>query len=313
MSNFVTILDRSYLLKGLALYASIKRTCPDFRLWVLGLDEEVVRHFNSIDDLRVVALDVRQFETEALRKVRKARTVGEYSWTLTPFSYEFVFALEPSLEILTYIDADVWLLADPAPILDLLRGDPAANIVVTPHGYAPEYDQSQVSGKYCVQFMPARRAALPILREWQKECLAWCFNRHEDGKFGDQMYLDSWTHKYGSAVRELEDMSLAQGPWNARLHRPEDAIFYHFHGLTVWEKRKSISLGLVGEYRIPRHHFVKIYSAYVAELKQSKLVIGRDAIVRSKGNNLKQMVPWFKSKIKWNENLHSLTGRFKRI
>jgi hypothetical protein len=70
-------------------------------------------------------------------------------------------------------------------------------VLITDHGYAPEYDQSATSGQYCVQFMTFERdGGEPVRRWWEERCIEWCYARFEDGKFGDQKYLDDWPYRF---------------------------------------------------------------------------------------------------------------------
>src|SRR3546814_10715067 len=80
-----------------------------------------------------------------------------------------------------------------------------AHVLMTDHGYSPEYDQSATSGQYCVQFMTFNRHGGEHIRHWwESRCIEWCFARFEDGKFGDQKYLDDWPDRFGNDVPVLE-------------------------------------------------------------------------------------------------------------
>ena len=45
--------------------------------------------------------------------------------------------------------------------------------------------------------------------------MEWCFNRFEEGKFGDQKYLDKWPELFDDKVHILSNKELLLAPWNA--------------------------------------------------------------------------------------------------
>jgi len=140
------------------------------------------------------------------------------------------------------------------------------------------YDQSQKSGKYCVQFVTFKNTetSLKLLHDWRQDCLDWCFNRYEDGKFGDQLYLDYWSLQYPKLIHEEQNRGIGLAPWNCQVaniyeennilkikidNKEFQVVFYHFHGLKIF----SDSTYNVGDYFIsPRIRFY-IYAPYIQE------------------------------------------------
>jgi hypothetical protein len=55
--------------------------------------------------------------------------------------------------------------------------------------------------------------SLKILDEWRLQCIDWCYARHQDGKFGDQKYLDAWPAKYPN-IHILRHQGGGIAPWN---------------------------------------------------------------------------------------------------
>jgi hypothetical protein len=266
--HFVTIFDHNYLAAGLCLYRSLKAHGGPFHLWVVCMDELVERRLRELALPEVHLLALAEVETDALRRVRGGRTMGEYCWTLTPFSPQFVLERRPDAQRVTYLDADVYFFGDPRALLDELDAS-GAHVLITPHAYSPEYDQSAYTGIYCVQFVTFRNSpeARVVQRWWQERCIEWCFARGEDGKFGDQKYLDDWPKRFPGAVHVLSRHELALGPWNANRFIRDEAflpIFFHFHGLRVVSGRRLL---LYSMYRLTAQAR-RPYAPYVAEFTQ---------------------------------------------
>ena len=119
--------------------------------------------------------------------------------------------------------------------------------------------------------------AMRILNWWRNECLDWCFDRIEDGKFSDQKYLDDWPSKYPCVhVCTLHGAGIA--PWNAidyeivgqpsqghpiqlinRKKKTEcELIFFHFHKFRLFEDKVIWERG----YRLPKKFVDHIYIPY---------------------------------------------------
>jgi hypothetical protein len=109
-----------------------------------------------------------------------------------------------------------------------------------------------------------------IVRKWWEErCIEWCFARFEDGKFGDQKYLDDWPERFGSSVHVLQDKERALAPWNAIRFPYGNSVFYHFHKLRIVSERKLY----IGDYYIPRPVIKFVYEPYAADLRNALTIL----------------------------------------
>jgi len=243
MHNFCTLFDSRYLTRGIALYESLKRHCPSFRLYIFAFDDLTRQLLTRLALPGVTVIPLEEFEDTELLKVKPTRTHAEYCWTST--SSAILYILERyGAERCTYLDADLCFFGSPQVLLDEMKD---ASILITEHRYTKRYDKSKKSGKYCVQFICFRNdpRGMEALRWWRERCLEWCYARVEDGKFGDQKYLDDWTTRF-PGVHVLEHLGGGVAPWNVQQyvpHEPDgrlraterssgrefDVIFYHFH------------------------------------------------------------------------------------
>ena len=120
----------------------------------------------------------------------------------------------------TYIDSDIFFYSSPKEIFDEM-GD--KSILLTEHRYSPRYNKELKAGKYCVQFVTFKNdeRALKALNWWRDRCIEWCYNRFEDGKFGDQLYLDDWPEKV-EGVHVIRNLGGGLAAWNIQQYNFEN-------------------------------------------------------------------------------------------
>ncbi len=271
MEDYVTLFDRNFLPQGINLYESMLNYCGNFRLWIMCMDDETYIYLQKRKLKNVTLLNISDFENEKLLNVKKQRTQGEYCWTLSPFLPQIIFDLDDMVKRVTYLDADIWFLNSPVSIFNEFENS-NASILLTEHNYIDQFDQSNTSGIYCVQFMVYKRdGSREILKKWEIQCLDWCFNRFEDNKFGDQKYLDTWPIEFGKKVYVLQKKQAAQGPWNTSKFNLEDAVFYHFHQVKVITEKVAD----LGYYPLFDEHIENLYRPYINKLIETKIELGQ--------------------------------------
>jgi hypothetical protein len=270
MEHYVTLFDSLFLPQGLALHLSMERHAGSYTLWILCMDDAVFEALARHKLANVRLLQLSKLETEDLIQVKARRTRGEYCWTVTPFSIRFVFDTEQSVERVTYLDADMWFRKNPASIFREFEAS-GKHVLITDHAYAPEWDQSALSGQYCVQFMTFTREGGEIVRKWWEDrCIEWCYARFEEGKFGDQKYLDDWPERFSRQVHVLSDNELLLAPWNATRFPYGRAVCWHFHALRIVKRPFSNKIGIdCGKYPLPIATRQYIYNEYLNDMRFS--------------------------------------------
>ncbi len=262
MEHFVTLFDSLFLPQGLALHRSMERHIQKYTLWILCVDDVAYDVLLTLAMPNVRLLELAKLETAELLRVKQDRTIAEYCWTLTPFAPRFVFDADLSVFRVTYVDADLWFRKNPAAIFCEFE-ESGKQVLITDHAYAPEYDQSATSGQYCVQFMTFTREGGEAVRKWWEEkCVEWCYARMDDGRFGDQKYLDDWPERFLDSVHVLDHQDLMQAPWNASRFPYSRAVAYHFHGLRLIEGGRVL---LAPNYSLPKAVVENVYKVYLQD------------------------------------------------
>jgi hypothetical protein len=258
--HYVTLFDSVFLPQGLALHHSLLEHGGDCLLWVLCLDGACHETLQRLDLPQMRLLNLAELETPELLAVKPGRSRAEYCWTLTPWSIQWVFEAEQTVQRVTYLDADVFFLKSPAPIFAEFEAS-GCGVLITEHGYAPEYDQTPTSGLYCVQFLPVVRGlGESILHWWRDRCIEWCFAKFENGLFGDQKYVERFASISPEVVLPVGPDSRFQAPWNCSVFKFSDAILFHFHGLRLLSRQLYIASS--GAYLLPGPTMAYVYKPY---------------------------------------------------
>src|ERR1039457_4932072 len=142
--SFCTLFDSNYITRGLAMYESLFKHCPEFHLYILTFDSIATTILIKLNLPNVTIVTQTEFEDQELLSVKSTRTNAEYCWTCTPSVIRYCI-LKYNLDACTYLDADLFFYNNPKVLIDEMG---AASVLITEHRYTSEYDQSAVSGKY---------------------------------------------------------------------------------------------------------------------------------------------------------------------
>jgi hypothetical protein len=245
MENFCTLFDSNYLSRGLLLHESLSRNISRFHLFIFAFDQLTCDILKSLLLENVTVISLKEFENDKLLNAKRTRTRAEYCWTSTSSSLNYVLE-HYNVTSCTYLDADLFFYSSPEVLLRELKE--GKNVLITEHRFsklAKVFEQKR-AGKFCVQFITFSNEpdSRKILDEWKNQCIDWCYARYEDGKFGDQKYLEHWPEKY-SNVHVLDHPGGGIAPWNAR----------QFHFIREEEKIYGFRSGYKERFEVVFYHF----------------------------------------------------------
>lgn len=281
MRYYCTYFDRNYLVRAMALHSSLlAHEKEPFTLFAVCLDEitrTMIEHL-KLEGVVTVPLHAIEAHDEDLRAARANRTPTEYCWTLTPTVILRLLEWHPEVEAITYLDADLYFFSSPDPIFDEFRGH---SVLIHEHRFHEEFKEAIVYGRFNVGLLCFRRddEGMEVLRWWRDRCNEWCYCDLQDGKYGDQLYLDSWPERFRK-VRVLEHIGAGVAPWNNMQYRYAQRgdgavtvdglpiIFYHFHALHLAHPRYVILSKLLA-HKFPEPLIKLCYFPYIQSLHRA--------------------------------------------
>lgn len=283
----------------MVLYESLQKHCPDFKLFVIAFDDITYNYFQKFPQKNLTVISLSQFEDDKLLAVKPTRSAGEYCWTCTASTVLYVINTF-NLEHCVYIDADMCFYSNPQLLFDEW-GD--KSVLITEHRYTPQYDQCAISGTYCVQFVGFKndKDGMLALNYWRDSCIDWCYARAEDGKFGDQKYLDDWTTRFQN-VHVLKHLGGGLAPWNMQKYefkqqnnvligkeistgKEFETVFFHFHGLKIFKDNIASLTG--DDYEMNSEALELFYKPYIKDLIRVSADVHRQtgSVFNSNGAN----------------------------
>lgn len=278
---FCTYFDKHFLLKGLSLHSSLTKFNPNAKLWILAFDKYTEKILKQMKLKGVTVIPLKDFEDKELLKAKIIRNRVEYIWTCTPSLPLYIIKKNPSVKYVTYLDADLFFYSDAmAGVTEIKNG----SMVAVPHRFPKGREHlAKDSGFFNVAFNVFKNdeIGLKCLKRWRNQCIEWCYWRLEDGKLGDQMYLDEWPKLYGDKLIKSQNIGVDAAPWNIsqyEVSKKGNFVYlndtklscYHFHQFQILGPDNfSRVLG----YTLSKEVVKYIYEPYEEELKKQYKIV----------------------------------------
>lgn len=278
MNVYVTLFDKDYLVRAIALAHSFTRHCTG-DLLLLGCMDSISAEF-----LRKMALSGTQvlepdtFITGELLDLRTERSKAEFCWTAKSYLLTYALATHPESEWIVYLDADSLIFDSITPVLGSKH---ELACLFTPHNFSPEFKHYEASvGRYNAGFVafsnsdPGRQA----LTDWRSLCVGSVNANPSGNQYGDQKYLEELAVRW-----HLDPDSVNKGlnvaPWNVGNYRfsikggqvfvDDDRLrFFHFQGFM--HATRHLVLLYRGVYPLPDTVRALVYRPYLAKLQDAR-------------------------------------------
>ena len=277
-----TFFDYRYLDRGLALYRSLVQQGHPFHLWILcmDLDTHDLLARMELSQVSLITIDDLAQQDKNILVAKGNRSLVEFYFTSKSFLIQYILSSRPDVELITYLDADLFFFGSPSVIQSEMEG---WSVGLTPHRFPPHLKQREQYGLFNAGFISIRRdaAGLACLMWWRNSCFAWCHDYVSENRFADQRYLDSMPASF-EKVRIIHHKGINAAPWNISqydavlqngsvLIEGEPLVLYHFHDV------KQVSPFLF-ESGLSSYHNVllntirrAVYLPYIAVLQRQKV------------------------------------------
>lgn len=320
---YCTYFNSGFIDRAVLLIRSLQQYEKGFVLEILSYDDKVVSFFSEhpFQGVTTVPISALEGRFPELLKVKPQRSLAEYMFTCMSFWLLDVANRHPEHEYVTYVDCDTRFYADPTVMFD---GAVGKDILLSPHYYSRTPEKASEYGYYNAGFMIAGTtcSARQILSDWCLQCLEWCADHYEDGKYAHQLYLNAWPQKYGDRIGEVPN-TVNLTPWGVGVGAYSSVngypclngkriVQYHFQGVRLYSDRHYY----IGHcFHQPIMGLLRdIYEPYIRDLlavkREFSLPDNFGNARRKTGGRLKKLAtgywlghPYFSEMIRWIQRL----------
>ncbi len=200
---------------GLGLYSSLRKYHPTAELYVLALSHEAAAFLEekALPGLHVVRVQDLLRAEPKLEAALSDRTPAERAFTLTPFVVMETLKHCQAGGMVVYLDADMLFFGS---VTSLLDENQSADVVLSRHNFSKHMESQQRFGLYNTGFTGFRKTigGERCAKWWAEQCLEWCGDRLENGRFADQKYIEQFG-TIATNTMVIESPGLNCAPWNA--------------------------------------------------------------------------------------------------
>lgn len=243
---YCTYFNKNYLIKGLALHASLIKHEPHAKLHILCMDDYTKSLLDKMKLKGVTTIAHADFQDQELAKARSNRSLVEYFWTCTPSLPRYIIKEYPKTNLVVYLDADLYFYDEPVKIFQEMGNN---SIYIVEHRYPQDQKyRDNISGRFNVGIIVFKndQEGRACIEKWRSQCNEWCYLKSEPDRFGDQLYLNKWPSRY-KKVTISKNLGINAAPWNItqyevtkkgkKVYINDDTLMiYHFHQLAIHNK-----------------------------------------------------------------------------
>lgn len=288
--HIVIGVDGNYLHKAVVFYKSLSNFHNNFILHVFCFDDVAHKVLGTLKYKNIITYHASEFETKEILKVKASKErMYEYYWAINPFIARKIIK-EQKTDFVALADCDLMFFQSPEVIFDEFKG---ADVIIQPNNFSYQFENDFVPfGYYCTSFQCFRNNTngRNVLEYWHAKCMEWCSHIREEGKFGDQKYLDDWRIRF-EKVREVANVGTNVAPWNVQkfdlsqkdgrvvINNKWPLIYYHYHSFKmnllnydyIITGDRNLSYPISTEaVRLVYNPYIKIIKNVVKELKKIK-------------------------------------------
>lgn len=306
---FCTFFDSNYLAQGLSMINSLFDVRRESIIYVTPTDEKAMLVLNNLNDhrLRIISLTEIKKKFPELEKIKKKRSIAEFSYTLKSFICQYIFNSSENFDFLTYLDSDLFFFSSPQHIFKELEN---SSIGLTSHNFHWLTNHQKKYGNFNAGWITFKNdsTALKCLEEWRKDCTIWCYSYLEGEKYADQKYLNKWPKSY-EGVKVIKNKGANVAPWNIKNFRIKfkngliyvdnyKLIFFHFSNLK--QTKKNIFVTNLSRVFVRTNGILKdkIYIPYI-----EKLIL----------NNYNTLVTKNKTEFSWKTKILAIEKRIRSL
>ncbi len=240
---YCTHFDINYVGHSISLYNSLLANEKKFILYMFCMDDLSFNYLTKLNlsNARLISYLDLENEITRLNIAKSNRTRVEYFYTCSPAICYYLLTKNDQIDIITYLDSDIYFFSSPDPIFEEIS---RYSIGIIEHRFHWLTRRNVKYGIYNVGWISFRNdsVGLECLVNWLDDCIEWCYQRLEGSKYADQKYLDYWPSKYNSNLCVIKNKSANLAIWNIANYKitsngndvfidGEKLIFYHFASL----------------------------------------------------------------------------------
>lgn len=203
------------------------------------MDEVSFTRLKEINYPNAIILSYKDMEEQIpnLIKAKENRSKVEYFYTCSSAVCLHTINNFPEIDSITYLDADLYFFSDPKIVFDEIKN---SSVAIIEHRFSFTTKRNIIYGKYNVGWITFRNdeEGIKCLKDWNQDCIDWCYQRLEGDKYADQKYLDKWPEKYKN-VHIVQNKGANLAIWNINNYKlklinnevyvdNEKLVFYHF-------------------------------------------------------------------------------------